>query len=602
MLTATYSPDDNKLRLYSLSRLDPDTYTRVKAAGFKWAPKQDLFVAPMWTPDREDLLLELCGDIGDEDTSLVERAEERSERFETYRDKRAADATSAQQSVAAIADGIPFGQPILVGHHSERHARKDAERIENGMRRVVRMWETSKYWQGRAAGALRHAKYKELPTVRARRIKTIEADRRRCERNHTAAADMIRLWGKLNVPSSQDGRPADDDLRQKRALAIANVHNVHLRSGDPRGWSIWSALEDGKMTPREAQLTCLKHAARCIKINRRWIAHFDHRLTYERAMLAEQGASNLLDKKPKSAKAQLPLCNYRAPNGLDIQNMYNRGEMIHYPQIEMSQAEYAKIYADYKGTRVVSNSHRVRTTMQRHSLVCVFLTDSKVHAIPEPREAPVRTPPIARPRVLDSDVSKPTEPAIPQETIDAMKSALKTGVQVVSAPQLFPTPPEVARQAVELVGLAATEDGQLHVDVLEPSAGLGNLVDAIRNPNARIVAVERSSALCNRLRTKHEIATVIEGDFLEQTPEAIGRFDYVVMNPPFINGSDIKHVQHARSFLKPGGRLVAICANGPRQRETLQPIAYDWLDLPDGTFKEQGTSVRTAIVLMEEAS
>src|ERR1041384_6450701 len=88
-LTATYCPDDNKLRLYSLTRLDAETYARVKAEGFKWAPKQDLFVAPCWTPSREDLLLELCGEIDDEDTSLVDRAEQRAERFEDYSDKRA---------------------------------------------------------------------------------------------------------------------------------------------------------------------------------------------------------------------------------------------------------------------------------------------------------------------------------------------------------------------------------------------------------------------------------------------------------------------------------------------------------------------------------
>ena len=74
-INATYSPEDNKLRLYASSRLDTATYERVKAAGFKWAPKQDLFVAPMWTPSREDLCIELADEIGDEDTTLVERAE-----------------------------------------------------------------------------------------------------------------------------------------------------------------------------------------------------------------------------------------------------------------------------------------------------------------------------------------------------------------------------------------------------------------------------------------------------------------------------------------------------------------------------------------------
>lgn len=70
---ATYSPDDNKLRLYTRHRLDEETYARVSAAGFKWAPKQDLFVAPAWTPGREDLLMSLAGDIEDEDSTLFER-------------------------------------------------------------------------------------------------------------------------------------------------------------------------------------------------------------------------------------------------------------------------------------------------------------------------------------------------------------------------------------------------------------------------------------------------------------------------------------------------------------------------------------------------
>ena len=107
-LTATYSPEDNKLRLYPSSRLDSATYERVKAAGFKWAPRQELFVAPMWTPAREDLLMELCGEIGDEDTGLVERAEERADRFEDYSDKRAHDASAARNAVQAIGQRFEF--------------------------------------------------------------------------------------------------------------------------------------------------------------------------------------------------------------------------------------------------------------------------------------------------------------------------------------------------------------------------------------------------------------------------------------------------------------------------------------------------------------
>jgi protein-L-isoaspartate O-methyltransferase len=97
-------------------------------------------------------------------------------------------------------------------------------------------------------------------------------------------------------------------------------------------------------------------------------------------------------------------------------------------------------------------------------------------------------------------------------------------------------------------------------------------------------------------------ASFICGDFLEQNGN-LGTFDRILMNPPFENGADIKHIQHAMKMLKPGGRLVAICANGPRQQSTLKPLAENsggWYeDLPAGTFASQGTNVNTALLLIE---
>ena len=196
--SCTYDPQDNKLRLYASSRLDAGLYAQIKEAGFSWAPKQDLFFA-VWTPERADLLLTLCDEIGDEDSSLVERAEERADRFEGYRDSRTQDAVSARAAVSAIADHIPFGQPILIGHHSEKRARKHAEQIESGMRKAVQMWDTAAYWQSRAQGAIRAAKYKERPDVRARRIKTIEADMRKSIKSLNESAEFLKAWTTPNI-------------------------------------------------------------------------------------------------------------------------------------------------------------------------------------------------------------------------------------------------------------------------------------------------------------------------------------------------------------------------------------------------------------------
>ena len=91
--------------------------------------------------------------------------------------------------------------------------------------------------------------------------------------------------------------------------------------------------------------------------------------------------------------------------------------------------------------------------------------------------------------------------------------------------------------------------------------------------------------------------TVTCADFLECNGD-LGEFDRVVMNPP-LTTSAIKHIEHALIFLKYGGRLVAICAYGPRQREKLMPEATEWIDLPEGLFVAAGTNVNAAIVVID---
>ncbi|WP_201759000.1 DUF3560 domain-containing protein [Acidisarcina polymorpha] len=266
----------------------------MKAAGFIWAPKQDLFVAPMWTHSREDLLIELAGEIEDEDRSLVDRAEERADRFSDYKESRIEDAQRAHDAVHRIADNIPFGQPILVGHHSERHARKDAERIENGMRKTVQMWQTARYWEQRAAGALHHAKYKALPGVRHRRIKGLEADKRKQERNKQEAEMWLKLWTKCaNEP--------DKELQAKVALRIAAMCHLHMprKEGDREDFqhtpSAYDALQGSFPTlylPRtldEVLAVALETYPRVIPTYDRWIDHYTNRIAYEKAMLGETG-------------------------------------------------------------------------------------------------------------------------------------------------------------------------------------------------------------------------------------------------------------------------------------------------------------------------
>lgn len=62
-----------------------------------------------------------------------ERLEARLERRRQWAASRDAKAAASFDAARKVADSIPLGQPILIGHHSERRARKDAERIRSGM-------------------------------------------------------------------------------------------------------------------------------------------------------------------------------------------------------------------------------------------------------------------------------------------------------------------------------------------------------------------------------------------------------------------------------------------------------------------------------------
>ena len=442
-MNATYSPEDNKLRLYTNGRLSSEDYQKVKSMGFIYAPKQQLFVAPMWTPSREDFLIEFTGEeIGDEDTSLIERQEERAERFENYSEKRASEADSQHEAVKSICEHIPLGQPILIGHHSEKRARKDAERIENGMRKAVKLWETSEYWERRAKGALAHAKYKELPQVRARRIKRIEADARRSEREKLNAEKFLKLW---NV----------ENLSYEKALNIANFDHVTvyftldkypLKENETYRYeganSVWSGLEKNILTVDQAKEICIPCHERTIKHCERWINHFQNRLLYEETMLDQQGGSDLL--KPKERPKQLPLCNYKT-DFVIVENRWNPGQFDKIRQIEMSSEEYKKIYEDHKGTYIVENSHRIRSAMTGgypgRERVCVFLTDSKVHEKPESIEAKP-----AKMREVKPYIPEPVNEKA--QEFKELKDQLKQGIKIVAAPQLFPTPLELCERMV----------------------------------------------------------------------------------------------------------------------------------------------------------
>lgn len=154
-----------------------------------------------------------------------ERREARAERLRGWADKHDDKADAAFNSAKTVADGIPFGQPILVGHHSEGHARRDRDRIDNGMRRGVENTRKAEEMRDKAdniARAAAHAIYSDDPdaaeALRAK-IDKLEEERDRINafnascRQRKACGDTALL----------------DDRQRADLVTIARVCSYQLR-------------------------------------------------------------------------------------------------------------------------------------------------------------------------------------------------------------------------------------------------------------------------------------------------------------------------------------------------------------------------------------
>jgi len=190
--------------------------------------------------------------------------------------------------------------------------------------------------------------------------------------------------------------------------------------------------------------------------------------------------------------------------------------------------------------------------------------------------------------------------SFPLDPSEMLADALGTGKALnrKGTLQFFQTPEPLAERMAALARVTASDI------VLEPSAGHGRLVNPAKKLGADVVAVEIDATNADVLSGIGGIS-VHQADFLEWGRYERGRFNVVLMNPPFSGGQDIDHITSAWSLLTPGGRLVAICSETAFGTNTKKAAAFrDWLasigatveTLPAGTFREAGTGVGARLI------
>lgn len=194
-----------------------------------------------------------------------------------------------------------------------------------------------------------------------------------------------------------------------------------------------------------------------------------------------------------------------------------------------------------------------------------------------------------------------------QDPRPSVENAILSGE--VTRPQdfdFFETPEHLAQRMAESVG-------PVKRCVLEPSAGHGRLIRAMLavSPEAFVDAFELidvNMQVLNLAFADKGRVHVKQADFLatEPYPKA---YQAVIMNPPFSKRGDVRHVLHAWKWLAPGGKMAAVMAAGVTFRDDELTRSLRALvnansgtidELPEDTFRESGTRVRTVLVTMRK--
>ncbi|MDO6737060.1 methyltransferase [Wenyingzhuangia sp. 2_MG-2023] len=167
----------------------------------------------------------------------------------------------------------------------------------------------------------------------------------------------------------------------------------------------------------------------------------------------------------------------------------------------------------------------------------------------------------------------------------------------------FPTPKPLIDRMLSMAKVYENET------ILEPSAGLGHIAEAIREkyPLNDLSCIEFNYQLSEVL-IKKGFEDTENINFLTSTH----KYDVIFMNPPFEKHQDIDHVKHAFNLLNTGGRLVAIMAGNKHESSSNKKI-NEFLQMVEeyghiqenetGSFKNafNSTNVNTVTVYLEKS-
>ncbi|MEU3961162.1 DUF3560 domain-containing protein [Streptomyces buecherae] len=230
-------------------------YGRTQRQPFRWSRNLDCWYLPhsrdhaTYTPSLE-LLAQRLRDKGFEVTltidngdrrSFSEAEEEREEKAEGRADRFGEYAASAARSSEAgwkrghdISERFAFGQPILVGHHSEGRARRDHARMDDAMRKSIGESDRAAHWTSRAQAAANYQQFKKDPGRTLRRLDKLRADLRAVEK-----------WQRGESAKGFSRNPADPELEIEHQVLTEEIEHWEqvVKDAEAEGFKVWSRAD-----------------------------------------------------------------------------------------------------------------------------------------------------------------------------------------------------------------------------------------------------------------------------------------------------------------------------------------------------------------------
>lgn len=201
-MTATYfkNLEHKGFEIHFDCKPSEEVRTKMKSAGYRWSGPQKLWYGRgCWAEQVAKELAVYGGEVGEklsmeeEVERKLERAGARAIRYEERAEKAQATGEALLKTAHEMADIIPFGQPILVGHYSEGRDRRFRDRIWNKTGKGIETLEKAKEYEHKAATAERAVDRLFNTGTTLRRIEKLEAEWRSYYRTQETRDKYVQM-------------------------------------------------------------------------------------------------------------------------------------------------------------------------------------------------------------------------------------------------------------------------------------------------------------------------------------------------------------------------------------------------------------------------